>query len=54
MMTPADWRDLALRSITNPADTAREMIDWHLPRETLWTALLLMAVLNTMVFAAGV
>lgn len=46
-MTGADWRDLAVRSVTDPAAAARALIDLHLEREALWTGLALAVVLNT-------
>ncbi len=49
-MIATDWRDLALTSITDPASAARSLLNLTLPREAIWTALILVAVLNTMLF----
>lgn len=49
-MNPSDWRTLALTSITDPATAARQLLAFSVPREALWTALVLMAVLNAAIF----
>jgi hypothetical protein len=51
-MTSQDWRQLALVSVTDPAAAARALIGMHLPREALWTGLILVAVLNTLIYTA--
>ena len=50
-MTSTDWRDLAITSVRDPAQAARHLMAMALPRETLWTGLLLVAVLNTLLFS---
>ncbi len=50
-MMLADWRPLTVATITDPAGAARALIGLRLPREALWTALLLVAVLNALMFA---
>ena len=42
---------LAILTIRAPAEAARQILDLGLPRQVLWIALLLMAVLQSMVFA---
>ncbi|MCB1311369.1 MAG: YIP1 family protein [Sedimentitalea sp.] len=49
-MTAAGWRQLAVVSVTDPAAAARALIALRPPREALWTALVLVAVLNTLIF----
>ena len=49
-MTGIAFRKLAILSITNPAEGARALISLSLPREVMWTALLLVAVLNAFLF----
>lgn len=50
-MTLTDWRPLAVATITDPAGAARTLIGLRLTRDVLWTALLLVAVLNALLFA---
>lgn len=50
-MNFAHWRDLAVLSVRNPAQAARDLMAMGLPRDTLWTALALVAVLNTILFS---
>lgn len=49
-MMRTDLQGLVVSSVTDPASVARFLIDLHLSRETLWTGLALVAVLNTMLF----
>lgn len=49
-MTALDLRDLVVTSVRDPATAARSLMDMHLPREALWTALVLVAVLNTLLY----
>lgn len=44
-------RDLVILSVRDPAAAAREIIAFDLPRDVLWTALALMAVLNTLLYS---
>ena len=44
------WRDLAIETLRNPAAAAEPVMAFHLPRDVLWLALLLVAVLNTIVY----
>ena len=50
-MTLTDWRPLAIATITDPAGAARTLIGLRLTRDVLWTALLLVAVLNALLFS---
>lgn len=52
-MTRTDWRPLTVATLTDPAGAARTLIGLHLTREVLWTALLLVAVLNALLFAVS-
>ncbi|NDW43365.1 YIP1 family protein [Ruegeria sp. PrR005] len=47
-MTPSEIRRLALLSITNPAQAARDVMALNLGRETLWLGLALAVVLNAL------
>ncbi len=49
-MTFNDWRQLAILSVRNPADAAQTLMAMRIPGRALWTALMLMAVLNTVLF----
>ena len=50
-MTP--WlTNLVILSLRDPAEAARRVIAFDLPREMLWTALALMAILNTLMYSA--
>ncbi len=49
-MTRDDVIDLLRQTLFQPADAARRLIDMRLPSDWLWTALALMAVLNTIVY----
>ena len=48
-MSTFDLRDLALRTVTRPAEAAGEVLSLRPPRSVLWTALVLMMVLQTIV-----
>jgi hypothetical protein len=48
MIGSLNFKDLAVQSVKDPALAARELIGLQLDRGTLWTALFLMAVLNTL------
>ena len=50
-MTNGGWVQLANLSVTDPAEAARVLLSFRVPSEALWTALVLVAVLNTLVFA---
>lgn len=50
IMSLAYWRDLAVETLRNPADAAARLMTLNLPREALWTALVLVAVLNTLIY----
>ncbi|MBI6628360.1 YIP1 family protein [Pontibaca salina] len=52
-MTGTDWRPLTVATITDPAGAARTLIGLGLTRDVLWTALLLVAVLNALLFAVS-
>lgn len=49
MTAPQLW-NLAVLSVTRPADAARTILAMDLPRGTLWTALALAVVLNTLLY----
>lgn len=51
-MTFPFLRDLTLLTLRDPASGARRVLDLDLGRETLWTALFLSVVLNTMMLSA--
>ncbi|WP_370302496.1 YIP1 family protein [Pseudooceanicola sp.] len=42
---------LAVLTVRDPAEAARQILDLNLPRQALWLALLLMAVLQSLIFA---
>lgn len=44
-------RELVILSLRDPAQAARVVLGMSLPREVLWTALMLMAVLNTLIYS---
>lgn len=46
MMTPRDWRDLAVETVRNPAAAATQLMGMNIPREAVWTTLFLVAVAN--------
>lgn len=46
-MTMSDWRQLAITSLSDPAQAARTLMAMRIPRDALWTGLFLVAVLNT-------
>ena len=48
MTNTQSLRDLAILSVKDPADAARQLIAMQIDRGALWTALFLMAVLNTL------
>ena len=52
-MTLPDPRALAIQTVKDPAGAARVLMDIGLPRSTLWTALVLMAVLQSVIFAVS-
>lgn len=45
------WLRAVWTSIMEPSDSARKAIDMNVPREALWTALALIAVLNVILLA---
>lgn len=49
-MTLRDWRQLAVVSVTNPGEAAQSLMAMHIPVRALWTALVLVAIGNTMLF----
>ncbi|MFT7594944.1 MAG: hypothetical protein ACI8R4_002270 [Paracoccaceae bacterium] len=49
-MIPLYWRQLVITSIKDPASAARSLMALQLPSQVLWTALALVAVLNTALF----
>lgn len=49
-MTTKMIRDLVILSVTKPAEAARQILAFQVPREALWTALFLAAVLNTLFY----
>lgn len=49
-MIVTDWRGLVVLSVRNPAEGARVLMGLNLPGRALWTALALVAVLNTILF----
>ncbi|MFC6687434.1 YIP1 family protein [Jhaorihella thermophila] len=50
-MTLAELRSLTVLSVTVPAEAARRILALRLPRGVLWSALLLAAALNAILFA---
>lgn len=48
-MTLNSLRALVVLSLSDPAEAARRVIAFQAPREALWTALFLAAVLNTLI-----
>lgn len=42
--------ELALFTLKNPQDAAKQILSWRFDRGTLWTALALVAVINTLIF----
>lgn len=49
-MTLGEWRQLAITSVKDPATAARALMAMQIPRKALWIALVLVAVLNTLLF----
>lgn len=49
-MSVAQWADLAMLTIKNPAKAARQLIDMHIPRKILWMVLFLVTICNTILF----
>lgn len=52
-MTTKTIRDLVILSVTKPAEAARRILAYPVPREALWTALFLAAVLNAFFYQAS-
>lgn len=52
-MSSPDLRELAILSIKDPAMGAKTVLSMPLPREALWTALVLVAVLNAALFTVS-
>lgn len=50
-MITANWRSLAVLSVTRPAEAAQQLMSLELSREVLWLALALAVVLNTTIHA---
>lgn len=50
-MTLRDPRRLAVLTVTDPARAARILLDLHLPPAVLWSALVLSAALNAILFS---
>lgn len=50
-MTTSIWGDLAITSLKDPANAAERLMAAGLPRDVLWTALALISVLSTILFA---
>lgn len=46
-MNGTDWGQLALLTVKDPAEAARRVMALNFPRETLWLALAVVSVLNT-------
>lgn len=46
-----DWGQLAATTVRDPAEAARALLAQPVGRDVLWTALILAAVLNTLLFA---
>lgn len=51
-MTADDLLPLVKTTLRNPPDAARMIMGWDLPRDVLWTALALVAALNTLIIQA--
>ncbi len=51
-MTADDIIPLVKTTLRNPPDAARMIMGWNLSREALWTALALMAAVNTLIIQA--
>jgi len=51
MTFAATFKDLALETLQTPRVAAERVMAMNLPRETLWMALVLMALLNTLIGA---
>jgi hypothetical protein len=49
-MSVTSFSDLAILTIKNPAEAAQLLLSMNVPREALWTALALVAVLNGLLF----
>lgn len=50
-MTAANIWEMAVFTVKQPKDAARQLLALDIPREALWTALALMGVLNAIVYA---
>ncbi|TMM54598.1 Yip1 family protein [Sulfitobacter sabulilitoris] len=44
------WGQLALLTLRDPKAAAADIMAWDLPRDALWTALALVAAINTLIF----
>ncbi len=53
MMTLTGLRNLAVLTVTRPADAARALVAMQFPREVLWTALFLAVILNTLLYSVS-
>jgi hypothetical protein len=49
-MTALDWRQLAITSVKDPASAAPTLMAMGFPTQALWSALVLVAVVNAMLF----
>lgn len=52
-MTPLAWGDLAKQSVTDPAGAAETLVRSGISKDILWTALALLSVLSTILFAVS-
>ena len=50
-MSTTSWGELVFQSVKDPALAARQILTLGLPRDALWTGLLLMAALNALLFS---
>lgn len=49
-MRVAFWRDLAVLSVKDPANAARQLLDMKVPGNILWMVLFLVTICNTILF----
>lgn len=50
MSGASQFGSLALQTLKDPQSTAEHILTWRLPRNVLWMALALVAVINTIIF----
>ena len=47
MMSAVNWPNLAILTLRDPKAAAAEIMAWQIPRDILWTGVVLVAIINT-------